>query len=125
MPSLKISQLPPAGSVSENDLCEVSHYLGDGLYTSSKATYSQVSDFVYLYQGSQVGGISGSVFSGSPLSYQVVLPTAYPNEMYAVIVTGDDSRMWSITSKTPSTFIISSNSNVPFYGYVYWRTEPF
>jgi hypothetical protein len=71
----------------------------------------------------QFGGIAGSLFQGNPKSYEVALETLYSDVSYVVIVTGEDIRLWSIFNKTTSSFIISSNSHVPFTGYVYWMTD--
>ena len=122
--SVKISQLPNiSGFLGNNDLIEVSQNIGEGLYASSKATMEQVADFVTVYQGVQFGGISGSLFQGNPKTYEVILATPYPDISYTITVTGENARLWSILNKTTSGFMVSSNSNVPFTGYVYWMTD--
>jgi hypothetical protein len=124
MSSVKISQLQNiSGSLSNTDLIEVSQDIGGGLYTSSKATMEQVADFITDYQGLQFGGISGSWFQGNPKTYEVTLAIPYPDTSYVVTITGEDVRLWSILNKTVSGFVISSNSYVPFTGYVYWMTD--
>lgn len=123
MANLKISQLPFSPSLGTQDLMEVSSYLNVNSYTSSKATLSQLANFVLLHSGNQFGGVSGSSFSGQPLTYQVILTNPYQDTSYVITVTGEDMRMWSVSNKTPSRFFISSNSNVPLMGYVYWNTN--
>ena len=124
MLSVKISQLQTiSGSLGNDDLIEVSQNIGGGLYTSSKATMEQIADFVTLYKGIQFGGISGSWFQGNPKTYKVILTSSYPDTSYVITITGEDVRLWSILNKTISSFTVSSNSNVPFTGYVYWMTD--
>jgi hypothetical protein len=97
--------------------------MGNNSYTSSKATLEEISEFVNAYTGTQYGEISESLFSGTPLIYQVTLSFPYQNLTYIITITGEDLRIWSIANKTTSSFVVSSNSNIPFTGYVYWRTD--
>jgi len=70
---------------------------------------------------------SGSVasFGGSSLSASITFATAFANNNYAVTVTGEDVRSWTIQSKTAAGFIIDSNSTVALTGPVYWIATPF
>ena len=119
----KLSELPTISAVSSSDCCEVSQYLGAAQYTSSKATMGQVSDFIRSYNGIKKGSITAIEFNGTPLEASVSFANPYPDVSYVIIVTGEDSRVWSVNSKTTSSFTVSSNSNVPLAGKVYWRTE--
>jgi hypothetical protein len=64
-------------------------------------------------------------FSGNPYSASVTFGTAYPNNLYGVSITGEDSRAWSISGKTSTGFTINSNSSVALTGPVYWTAIPF
>lgn len=119
----KLSQLPTLTVVSSADCCEVSRYITDSQYTSSKATMGQLGDFVLTYHGVKKGRIPSSSFTGSPRNATVTFSNPYTDLVYEIIVTGEDSRVWTIISKTTTGFSISSNSNVPLSGSVYWRAE--
>jgi len=70
---------------------------------------------------------SGSVvsFAGSPLSASIIFGAAFSNNSYAITVTGEDARSWSISGKTANGFTINSNSTVALTGPVYWIATPF
>jgi hypothetical protein len=70
---------------------------------------------------------SGSVasFAGSPLSSSITFGSAFSNNAYAVTITGEDARSWSISGKTANGFTINSNSTVALTGPVYWIATPF
>ena len=65
---------------------------------------------------------SGSVasFSGAPKTSSVTFASAFANNLYAVTVTGEDARLFTIQSKTSAGFTINSNSSVALTGPVYW-----
>jgi hypothetical protein len=119
----KLSELPLIPVVSGNDCCEVSRYLGGSSYTSSKATMIQVCDFMMAHHGVQKGSINGADFTGNPKTFTVTFVIPYSDTSYSVTITGEDSRSWTISNKTINGFVVSSNSNIPLVGYVYWRSE--
>jgi hypothetical protein len=121
---VKLSELTSlSGSLNTNDFVEICKNLGNGNYSSFKSTIQQISDFVYEQIGFQYGGISGSWFSGEPKTYMVNLLSPYSDTSYTITITGEDIRLWSVFNKSTSSFGVSSNSNVSFEGYVYWRTD--
>jgi len=61
-----------------------------------------------------------TIFVGSPLSASISFASNFSNTNYAVTVTGEDARIWTVTNKTTSSFIINSNSSVALSGPVYW-----
>ena len=65
---------------------------------------------------------SGSVasFGGTPRTSSITFASAFSNNLYAVTVTGEDARSFTIQSKTSGSFIINSNSSVALTGPVYW-----
>jgi hypothetical protein len=50
----------------------------------------------------------------------VTLTTAFPDTNYSIVVTGEDSRAWSVESKLVGSFVINSNSNTALAGNTYW-----
>ena len=66
------------------------------------------------------GIVSNTTWTGSPLNYQVVFTSAFPNTNYSVTVTGGDARVWTVESVTVNGFIINSNSNTGLLYPTYW-----
>ena len=66
------------------------------------------------------GVVSNSTFTGSPLNYQVLFTSSFPNTNYSFNVTGGDARIWTVESLTTSGFIINSNSNTGLLYPTYW-----
>jgi hypothetical protein len=113
--------------------------VGDGSHhMTSSAIYSSGS-LIRLENNTQVTGslnvsagitgslqslkaLSGSVasFGGTPKSSSITFTSPFPNNLYAVTVTGEDARIWTIQSKTSGSFTINSNSSVALTGPIYW-----
>jgi hypothetical protein len=66
------------------------------------------------------GVVSNSTWTGTPLNYQVIFTSAFPNTNYSVTVTGGDARVWTVESVTVNGFIINSNSNTGLLYSTYW-----
>jgi len=60
------------------------------------------------------GSITGSTFSGNPKKATVTFTTNFPDNNYAVTVTGESDRTWTIELKTLSGFTINANANLQF-----------
>jgi hypothetical protein len=60
------------------------------------------------------GSVTGSTFSGNPKKATVAFTTNFPDNNYAVTVTGEADRTWTIESKTLSGFTINANANLQF-----------
>ena len=73
----------------------------------------------------KAGSIPSSSFSGTVKTCSVSLNTPFPDNNYAVTVTGTDGFAWSIISKASGSFGISSNSTSAITGPVYWIATPF
>jgi len=73
----------------------------------------------------KAGSGSAASFSGTPLTSSISFGTAFSNNNYAVTVTGEDARSWTLQSKTSASFTINSNSSVALTGPVYWIATPF
>ena len=71
----------------------------------------------------KAGTIAYSSFSGSPQTYSVVFGTAYDDNNYAVIITGEDARLFTVEGKEAGGFTINTNSSVALAGNVYWIAQ--
>jgi len=76
-------------------------------------------------QGLKAGSGSIASFGGSPLTASFTFTNPYANNNYAVTVTGEDARIWTIQSKTATGFTINSNSTTALTGPVYWIANSF
>ena len=65
--------------------------------------------------------MAGGSFAGFPLSAAVVFATPFASNQYAVNVTGENLRLWSVSSKSAAGFTIQANSIVPITGNVFWE----
>jgi hypothetical protein len=72
----------------------------------------------YLLQ--KAGIVSGSTFAGSPKIATVTFTTNFADNNYAVTVTGEVNRTWTVESKTLSGFTINANANAGFTTNVFW-----
>jgi hypothetical protein len=75
----------------------------------------------------QSGVVSGSQFTGNPKISTINLPIPLPDTNYAITITGEISRTWSIISgsRTTSSFGISANANAVFTENVYWIIQKY
>lgn len=89
---------------------------GQGPAGPAGATGSLPADF----SEAKAGIVTGASFSGTTLYYDVTFDTAYDSVNYAVVITGDNVRSWSVSNKTVNGFRIESNSVVALDGNVYW-----
>jgi hypothetical protein len=91
------------------------------------ATVSNSTASIYIPGGGSGGGLTtkaGSVanssFTGNPKKATVTFSTAFSNTNYAITVTGEDARSWTIESKVAGSFVINANSNTGLSGTTYW-----
>lgn len=68
--------------------------------------------------------VSGTTFGGTPKSASIVFPSAYEDNFYAISISAESARAWTIESKTLSGFTINSNASDTISGNVYWMTMP-
>jgi hypothetical protein len=66
------------------------------------------------------GSITGTTFAGNPKKATVTFGTAFADNNYAVTITGEISRSWSVESKTSAGFTINANANLAFTENVFW-----
>jgi hypothetical protein len=113
------------GGISGNYVTTASFnaYTGSNISQfAGTASFAQTASYVPTLKASSASVAS---FVGSPYSTSITFATAYPNNLYAVSVIGEDSRAWSISGKSPSGFTIDSNSSFPLTNPVYWIATPF
>ena len=65
--------------------------------------------------------VANTSFTGSPRKATVTFTTAFPDTNYSITVTGENSRTWTIESKTTTGFVINSNSTTALTGNTYWQ----
>ena len=75
----------------------------------------------YLLQKS--GIIPSSGFTGNPKKSTVIFTTAFSDNNYAITVSGEDNRTWSIESKVYSAVTINSNSSALMAGNSFWIAQ--
>jgi hypothetical protein len=68
----------------------------------------------------KAGNIANTSFTGNPRKAAVNFTTAFPNTSYAVVITGEDARSWTVEGKVVGGFTASANSNTSLSGTTYW-----
>jgi hypothetical protein len=111
-----------------------------GLSTTSQTnvlTYNSTTGQVFFTASSAIGegGGGGSTvkagsgsaasFGGSPLTSSITFGSAFSDNLYAVTITGEDARSWTIQNKSSTGFTVNSNSSTALTGPVYWIATPF
>ena len=65
--------------------------------------------------------VTSGTFTGSPRKAAITFTSAFANTNYAITITGDDARSWTIESKATTGFTINSNSSQAITGNTYWH----
>ncbi len=73
----------------------------------------------------KAGNVLNVNFTGFPKTATITFGTSFSDANYAVTVTGDDQRIWTIQGKTAAGFTINSNSNNLIVGTTYWIAIPY
>lgn len=68
----------------------------------------------------ETGRVSAASFTGSPRKATVTLQATQADDQYSVAIVGADGRIWTVESKTASSFVISTNADEPLTGPVTW-----
>lgn len=68
----------------------------------------------------KAGSVANTSFTGNPKKATVTFAGAFSDTSYAIVVTGEDSRTWTIESKLAGSFVINANSNTGLSGTTYW-----
>jgi hypothetical protein len=97
---------------STNRALSASNALTSSFNSNMRASSASVSDFV---------SAGGGDYISNPISFSPI----FPNNNYAITITGEDARSWTIQSKLSSSFVINTNSSVALSGPVYWIAMQF
>ena len=84
------------------------------------SSYATTASFASNVLKTKAGSVGNTSFGGSPLTASVTFTTAFGNTNYAIVVTGEDSRAWTVQNKTTNGFTINSVSSVGLTGTTYW-----
>ncbi len=68
----------------------------------------------------KAGSVAAGSFAGNPRKSTITFAAAFADANYAVVITGEDSRTWTVESKVSGSFVINANSNVGLAGTTYW-----
>jgi hypothetical protein len=68
----------------------------------------------------KAGSVANTSFTGNPRKATVTFGAAFTDTNYAITVTGEDARSWTIESKLAGSFVINANSNPALAGTTYW-----
>ena len=68
----------------------------------------------------KAGIVASGSFSGTPKKAAVAFSASFADNNYAVTVTGEDSRSWTIESKSASGFTINANTGTALTGNTFW-----
>jgi len=96
--------------------------------TSSNAissSFSTTSSYAFSQNKTKVGSVVNTSFAGNPRKATVTFTTAFADTNYAITVTGEDSRAWSVESKLAGSFVINANSNTALAGTTYWMASSY
>ena len=93
--------------------------------SSTSASYALTASYVATVSSIKAGSASIASFNGNPSSSIITFGTPFPNNLYAITVTGEDARSWTIQSKVSGSFIVNSNSIVALQGPLYWIAVPY
>jgi hypothetical protein len=116
--ALTISSISVSGSSVFSSLSATT--LSGGTIFSGSTNLSDIFHQKNGYLLQKAGIASGSTFVGTPKSSVVTFTTAFSNNNYAVTVTGEPNRTWTIESKTASGFTINANAGAAFTENVFW-----
>lgn len=99
---------------------QTASYVLNAISSSYAATASYVNGIK-----TKANVITAGTFTGNPKKATVTFSTAFPNTNYSIVVTGEDSRTWTIESKLAGSFVVNSNSNVAPAGNTYWQATSY
>ncbi len=86
------------------------------VYNEANTTWYSI-----INETTKAGVVPNGDFSGSPYKATVLFGgSSFIGTNYAVTITGEDARTWTVESKGGGGFDINSNSSTVLTGYVYW-----
>jgi len=68
----------------------------------------------------KAGSVANTSFTGNPKKTTITFAGAFVDTNYAITITGEDARSWTIESKLAGSFVINANSNTGLSGTTYW-----
>ncbi len=98
--------------------------LGTASYALNALTASYALNTNINTLKTKAGSVSDVSFTGNPRKSTVTFVTPFDNN-YAIAITGEDSRTFTIESKLSGSFIINTNSSVAMTGTTYWTATEF
>ena len=119
--SAQVIAFLPVGTVSSS--LQISTGSFTGSFSGSllgSSSFATTSSFASNVLRSKAGNVTNTSFAGNPRKATVTFTTAFPNTNYAITVTGEDARSWTIESKLAGSFVINANSNTGLAGTTYW-----
>jgi len=92
--------------------------------TQSVAGFMSTTDKIKLDTlVTKSGRVLNSSFSGNPKKTTVTFATAFASTDYSVVVSGVDTRVWTIESQLNGSFVINANANQALTGDVKWQAQ--
>jgi hypothetical protein len=106
-------------------------YVNGNIFTSTNnalsASYALTASYVPTIKAGNVAASAFTSIGGDPYIGVVNFSPVFANNNYAVTVTGEDARSWTIQSKSATSFTINTNSTVALTGgsVVWWIAVPY
>jgi len=121
--TLQFVQAPTSNSIIVVDAFVNTSSGSVGIFSGSflgTASFATSASFASNVLKTKAGSIAFTAFAGTPYSASVTFSTSFANTNFAVVVTGEDARSWTIQNKTAGGFTVNSNSNTVLTGTTYW-----
>jgi hypothetical protein len=112
--------LPVSGTLHVNGNVFANSFTGSLFGTSSWAVSASWAPGGSGGLKTKAGSVTNTSFTGSPRKATVTFSTAFADTNYAITITGESARTWTIESKLAGSFIINSNSATAISGNTYW-----
>jgi hypothetical protein len=106
-------------------------YVNGNIFTSTNlatsASYAVTASYVPTIKAGNIAASSFTSTGGDPYIGVINLSPAFASNNYAITVTGEDARSWTIQSKSATSFTINTNSTVALTGgsVVWWIAIPY
>lgn len=106
-------------------------YVNGNVFTSTNlatsASYAATASYVPTIKAGNIAASSFTSTGGDPYIGIINLSPVFANNNYAITVTGEEARSWTIQSKSATSFTINTNSTVALTGesVVWWIAIPY
>lgn len=104
-----------------NSLEGNSFYAYDNMFSGSSIT--NLENIFQLRSHFRASAVTSAMFAGTIKKATVTFSSSLGATNYAVSVTGDEPKSWSIESKSATGFVINSNSSSAPSGNTYWTAN--